>query len=45
MKIIKNIRKNFLEIYLIFWYNISSILRTFKLNEVLLKIRRKIRGE
>ena len=33
------------KIYLIFWYNISSILRTFKLNEVLLKIRRKIRGE
>ena len=33
------------KIFLIFWYNISSILRTFKLNEVLLKIRRKIRGE
>ncbi|WP_315523535.1 glycosyltransferase [Fusobacterium massiliense] len=33
------------KIYLIFWYSISSILRTFKLNEFLLKIRRKIRGE
>ena len=33
------------KIFLIFWYNVSSILRTFKLNEVLLKIRRKIRGE
>ena len=33
------------KIHLIFWYSISGILRTFKLNEVLLKIRRKIRGE
>ena len=33
------------KVCLIFWYSISGILRTFKLNEFLLKIRRKIRGE
>ena len=43
----KKYKKAFFErkVCLIFWYSISGILRTFKLNEFLLKIRRKIRGE